>query len=145
MGILTDYFVAASDAEAAGFLDGGVHGQGLPSDHVLECKGVDPYVALGTLEAILAGPPDTGTTTEGTTVVFSMETGAVVARVRPRLLHALVSANEEHLHGVADRWSRTEEVATEDPAPIRSFLGDLADLARTADAEDAGVYCWASP
>ncbi|MFJ3402962.1 hypothetical protein [Promicromonospora sp. NPDC090134] len=78
-------------------------------------------------------------------VVFSMETGAVVARVRPGLLSAQGGASEERLLDAADRWSQTEELATDDPAPLAAFLHDLAALARTADAEGAGVYCWASP
>jgi hypothetical protein len=145
MGILTDYFIATSDTEAAGFLEGGVHGQGLPDGHVLESKGVDPYVALGTLTTFLTDRTSAGVTADSVTVTFSMDTGAVVVRVQPSLLEALAGADESALLDAADAGSRTEELRTEDPAPLAAFLHDLAELARTAAIERAGVYCWASP
>jgi len=54
MGILTDYFVAGSDTEAAGTLKvtGGPEQAGLAT---VQLKGVDQVVNLATLEEILTG------------------------------------------------------------------------------------------
>ncbi|MFI9485114.1 hypothetical protein ACIG47_01880 [Promicromonospora sp. NPDC052451] len=145
MGILTDYFVAASDTEAAAFLDDGVPRHALPDGHVLESKGIEPFVTLATLEEILTGRPYAEISSGVTAVTFSEDTGAVVVQVRPALLEALTGASESELDGAADAWSRTEELATDDPAPLAAFLDDLAALARIAESEGAGVYCWASP
>lgn len=147
MGILTDYFIAASDTEAARYIDGGVFQQGLPAGHVLHLKGVDPYVRLATLESILTGRPYAEVSSGDTTVTYSAETGAVVARVRPTLLAALLAESEQGLVDSAKAWSHTEEAALDGLGPVELVpaVRDLAGLARTADVESSQVYCWMSP
>ena len=147
MGILTDYFIAASDAEAARHLDSGVVQQGLPASHVLEFRGIEPYVKLGTLESIVTGRPYAEVSAGDTTVTFSTDTGAVVDRVRPTLLGALLAATDEDLVEFTEAWSRTEEMTANGlgPAELVPFVRGLIQLARTADDEGAQVYCWMSP
>ena len=65
MGVLTDYFIAGSDTEAAGTLSatGGPEQAGMVT---LQLKGVDPVVNLATLEEILTGTDSMGIISEGT-------------------------------------------------------------------------------
>ena len=82
-----------------------------------------------------------------TTVTYSAETGAVVARVRPTLLAALLAVSEQDLVDSAKAWSHTEEAVLDGLGPVElvPVVRDLVGLARTADVESSPVYCWMSP
>lgn len=137
MGILTDYFVASSDTEAAGFLSSGV--DHLPDEKMLECKGIDPWVMLGTLESILTGTPYEALADDPRPVAQDVE--QFVCTVRPALTEALVAAAPERLNEAATPWSQTEELAGSDPDVLADFLNRLSDLARTAVTGGQRMYC----
>lgn len=144
MGLLTDYFIASSDAEAADLLSTGVlH---LPDDELLECKGIDPWVVLGTLEGLLTNTPYAQLVDDADDVDGDVAHGdeQFIRRVRPTLTAALAAATPDQLEDVAGPWSQTEELAGSDPESLADFLHRFSELARTAVARHCDIYCWVS-
>jgi hypothetical protein len=166
MGVLFDYFSAASDEVAASTIDlvGGpgaplagslqpgmanVHqtgaSGGAPFDTV-DAKGIDPAVQLWTLEALLtsrdydqiaAGPR------AGKALVIRDEGEGVVVTLTDELQDALAAADDAQLASVAVPWSQTEEFwGQDDPQMLAELLHELAELARRARSRDERLYCW---
>jgi hypothetical protein len=99
MGVLTDYFIAGSDAEAAATLKatGGPEHVGLVTTQL---KGVDPVVNLATLEEILTGTDSMAIISEGEDpVADGGSDGPWVLRVRPSLVAALTATHPGKLPG----------------------------------------------
>lgn len=146
VGLITDYFLAASDAAAAQHLDTGVYDVGLDPADVLEAKGVDPFVMLGTLESMLTPVAYETISADPTPPVAMGESGEHgVARVRGTLTSALAGLTPERVPEVAAAWGRTEEFGDDpDEAGPAGFLADLTALARRATAQDRHLYCWFS-
>lgn len=140
MGVLTDYFVAASDKDAGSYLGGGVtHLEG-----ALEGKGIEPFVMLTTLEALLTGRlyEEVEANGNGDDFYVADDSGdVVVTNVRPRLTQVLASCTAQELDQVAVPWSQSEELTGADPKALADFLHRLADLARTAAERGHQVYC----
>ncbi|GAA4627188.1 hypothetical protein [Cellulomonas oligotrophica] len=147
MGVLCDYFVAPSDADAVATLDrvggpGRPGADGAPAWPTLDAKGIDPFVTAGTLEQIVLGldeevdDPEPLATTDGGE--------GMVVPVSPRLVAALAAADDAALRDAAQAWSCTEELAASTAEDLLPVVRGLADLARQARQTRAGMYCWVS-
>ncbi len=144
MGVLTDYFIAGSDAEAVGTLKatGGPQQAGLAT---LQLKGVDPVVNLATLEGILTGADPMGIIDEGLPAVANGGSeGPWILRVRQSLVTALSGADPGKLPDVAADWAATEEYEGTDPKELLDVLHDLGRLANQSLDENKSLYCWMS-
>lgn len=115
---------------------------------VLDGRGVEPTVVLGTLEAELTGRAydDVADDREDFGIVGDHRDGQVLlVRLSDPLVAALADADAARLDAAADAWSRTEELADHgDPEALTRFLHRLAGLARDAREQQAAVYGWAS-
>ncbi|WP_432994147.1 hypothetical protein [Dactylosporangium sp. CA-233914] len=143
MGVLTDYFAAASDERAAAVLgtSGGPYDAGLALP-VVEAKGIDPVVHLGTLEELLTGVPY-AEIVEGPRsghCAGSAEGDDIVLAVTDELQRALAQAPPDGFASVAEAWAR--HVPYADPVFLADFLRELAALARAARERGDRLYCW---
>lgn len=153
MGVLFDYFSAASDEAAASAISL-LGGPGAPSAgtsaassfDTVPVKGIDPVVQLGTLEALLTGR-------EYEQVMAGPRAGHVLAAqdggerlvvtLTDELQAALADAGDTQLAAVAAPWSQTEEFFGHgDPQILAGLLRELAALARRARGKDERLYCW---
>lgn len=139
MGVLCDYFAAASDGEAAAVIDA----TGGPGAGSLHGNGIDPVVQMGTLEELLTGR-DFEEILDGDGEVIADRDGGqrLVVRLSTDVTEALAGASDERLAEVAVPWSQTEEFWGEgDPDVLAGFLRDLAALARDARGRGQRLYC----
>jgi hypothetical protein len=166
VGVLFDYFSAASDAAAVGAIDllGGpgvplarpsqlglveIHQtrapEGAPFDTV-PAKGIDPLVQLGTLEALLTDRSYEQIVTgprAGQALAIRDGGERQVVTLTDELQVALADADDEQLASVAVPWSQTEEFWGQgDPQDLKRLLHELAELARRARSRDERMYCW---
>ncbi|MGY2703334.1 hypothetical protein [Nocardioides sp. HB32] len=173
MGVLYDYFIAPSDADAAATIDrrGGpgqpdlpvpVKGRGLFArrrqqegpdiDAVVYATvadtGIDPVVQGGTLEELL-----TGRTYEeieqdprsGHSLAVRDGGERLVLTLTDGLIDALAQSSPDQLAAAAIPWSQTEEFwGAGDPEELGAILRDLSALARDARTRGESVYCWVS-
>lgn len=144
MGNLYAYFTAQDDVAAAAF-ETGTEAAGLPT---VDGKGIDPYVCVGNVQALLVGSTYEDVIAQprfGQLVNAVSEEGPWVSTLTDQLRDALADAAPERLAQVAGSWSRTEEFnGHAAPAVLAGFLDRLADLARRARQRDHGLYCWVS-
>jgi hypothetical protein len=114
---------------------------------VLETKGIDPLVQMGTLEALLTGGqydvivsrPRAG---QQVAARHSQE-GPWVVTLTDELQAALAVAPRDQIAAVAAPWSETEEFRGQgDPEILAEFLLELAGLARQASRRGERLYCW---
>ena len=148
MGILCDYFSAPSDEAAATAADvpGGPRAASAPGFEVVELKGIEPVVQLGTLEAILTGVDYdvvTRNLRQGHAVAVRRDGEVLVVSLTDELRAALADVTESRLHEAAVSWSETEEFrGLTEPSIVAEALVELAGLARRATARDERLYCW---
>lgn len=153
MGVLFDYFSAASDQAAAGAISlaggPGAPAAGAPagaSFDTVPVKGIDPLVQLGTLEELLTGR-------EYEQIVAGPRAGHVLAThdggerlvvtLTDELQAALAAADDAQLASIAVPWSQTEEFFGQgDPQILTGLLHELAALAQRARAKEERLYCW---
>ncbi|WP_139128693.1 hypothetical protein [Micromonospora humi] len=148
MGILCDYFSAPTDEAAATAADvpGGPRAASDPGFEVVELKGIEPVVQLGTLEALLTGV-DYDVVAEnprqGHAVAVRHDGEVLVISLTDELHAALAGASESRLREVATPWSETEEFWGQgEPSVLAEVLIELAGLARRAAARGERLYCW---
>ena len=146
MGIFTDYFVAPSDEVAAAVLASGpADVPGLP---VLQMKGMEPIVIMGSLEAILTGrdfDEVCDNPRQGLMLVYEADGGTSVTALTDELRDALASSDENRLRAAGAELAATEEVAAADGEDVEAVVDgvlELAALARTARERGEGMYCW---
>lgn len=177
MGNLYDYFAASSDEAAATAIErvGGPGSQTVYSDpqprrgvlgflglrerlliedpslvpfDAVETKGVDPYMNLIPLEALLTGRAELEIEADprcAKDVVLVDDGQAGVLTLTDSLQAALADASGERLRDVAVPWSQDDEFYGDaEPEPLAEFLQDLADLARRAREGGDRLYCWFS-
>jgi hypothetical protein len=173
VGLLTDYFIAASDVEAASTIDrAGGPGQprrlepvpercGLfrrrvptapsPVDEpifpTLTSKGIDPVVNMGTLEELLTGRSFEQILESNVDPVVASADGGerLVVRLTNEVTDALRAAPDALLVTVSTPWAQTEELdGMTDPETLTRFLRELSLLAKTARSEGRHLYCWSS-
>lgn len=150
VGILSDYFSAASDEVAAAVIDvsGGPCAAADPDLEVLELKGLEPWVLLGKLEGLLTGR-DYESVTEnprwGHAVADRDDGELLVVAVTDEMQAALATSSEAELRRVAVPWSQVEEFwGSTEPSDLAEILFELAQLARAATARRERLYCWVS-
>ncbi|MGC4773586.1 hypothetical protein ACLQ25_32055 [Micromonospora sp. DT44] len=150
MGILCDYFPAASDEAAAAVIDvlGGPGAVTDPALDVLELKGLDPSVLIGMLEGFLRGV-DYDSVTENprwSHIVAGRDDGnQLVVALTDEVQAALATSSEADLRRVAVPWSQVEEIRGQcEPSDLAEILIELAALARSATARRERLYCWVS-
>jgi hypothetical protein len=153
MGVLFDYFAAASDEQAASAIDrvGGPGAETAPDASAqafdtVSVKGIDPVVQMGRLEELLTGRPYDEIAAErrsGQPLAIRDGGERVVLALADSLTNALAEASPERLAEVAAPWSRTEEFwGSADPDMLTELLRDLAGLAGRAHASNQRLYCW---
>jgi hypothetical protein len=152
MGVVTDYFSASSDEEAASAIDR-LGGPSQPSDDpsakppfdTVEAKNIEPAVVLGTLEALLTGR-DYDDIVKGPRwshlLASQDDYHLLVCTVTDEIQAALVAASGKRLAEVAVPWSQTEEMGGTDPEVLAGLLEKLAGLARRATDRNERLYCW---
>ncbi|WBB74321.1 hypothetical protein O7602_01800 [Micromonospora sp. WMMD1128] len=148
VGILCDYFSAPSDEAAAAVADvlGGPRAAADPGFDVVELKGIEPAVRLGTLEALLTNLDYDAVTRnprQGKAVAVRDDGEVLVISLTDELRAALADAPESRLREVARPWSETEEFWGQgDQSVLAEVLIELAGLARRATTRDERLYCW---
>jgi hypothetical protein len=106
---------------------------------------VDP-VKLGTLEASITGADyeqvaEDGRLSEVTSAVG--DEGPWLMPVRGELRDALAGLSEAEVAAVAQRWAATEEWEGDPMADdLADVVGELAELARDAQASGRGLWLW---
>lgn len=140
MGLLTEYFVALTDDDAAL-----VHGDSIPP-HAVDGGGIEPVVHLGTLEELLTGRAFEEVLDGAPTSPVADRNGGeeLVLRITDELARVLAEVSDSQLEQVAVPWSQTEELEGADPADLATFARGLSKLARQASANGGHVYCWLS-
>jgi hypothetical protein len=173
MGVLYDYFVAPSDAEAAATIDRpGGPGQPFQAPETSRRRlfgrranatattsestpyatvadtGIDPVVQAGTLEELLTGRPYEQIEQDsrsGQALAVRDGGECLVLTLTDGLIDALAQSNPEQLAAAAVPWSQTEEFwGAGDPDELTQLLHQLSDLARQARSRGESVYCWVS-
>jgi hypothetical protein len=151
---LYDYFSASSDEVAATAIHR-IGGPGAPSEGItplpafdtLQTKGIDPFVMLGKLEALLTGR-DYEEIVKGSRAgrVLADEDGGerTVLTLTDELQTALADADDERLVAVAVPWSQIEEFRGANTAGLAAWLSEFAELARRARKRGERPYCWAA-
>jgi hypothetical protein len=113
---------------------------------VLETKGIDPLVQMGTLEALLTGEQYDVVASRpraGQQVARRSQEGPWVVTLTDELQAALAAAPRDQIVAVAVQWLQTEEFRGQgDPETLAQFLLELADLARQGNRRGERLYCW---
>ncbi|MFG2004388.1 hypothetical protein ACGFNU_35075 [Spirillospora sp. NPDC048911] len=141
MSVLSDYFSAPSDEEAAHAIT-----ESLSSlfDDVLQMNNLFPDYHLVPLEAFL-----TGRSTEeiekgprhGKLLASVDDHQVMVVTVSDELMVSLAAASPQRLVEAAESWSRFEDFQGSDTSGLVDFLRELADLARRAMTDEEHLYC----
>lgn len=152
MGVLTDYFRARDDVDAARVRShvGGPttksDGGGPPFDAV-EAKGIDHAVVLGQLVAFVRGVDWTPVLCDGRLLEHAsgdLDEGPWVVALDDGIRDDLAGISPESLPDLAARWSRIEELGGADPEELRPILEDLRALALRARDAGEHLYEWSS-
>lgn len=152
MGVLYDYFRAATDGEAVDVFDWPTgptcRPPGVEPKDSAELKNIDPHVMMGTLEALLTGgryEDITARPRHSAPLRFSEDGGQGVMTVTDEFTSALAATTDDRIRAVAQPWSETEEFwGHADPADLAELLHDLRDLAVRATRHRHHLYCWMS-
>jgi hypothetical protein len=163
MGLTCDYFVAASDDEAARTATW-TGGPGAPSAGkagwfrkkasapvaqpmpTVELPGMDPVVTMATLEELLAaGVVDELLAANADAQVSDPRQDVMVFRVSGALTDGLARASASRLREVAVPWSQTDELSGADPRDVADGLLRLSALAQEARNTGRSLYCWTAP
>jgi hypothetical protein len=113
---------------------------------VLDTKGIDPAVQMGTLEALLTGEQYDVVASRpraGRLIAGDGQEGPWVVTLSDELQAAMAVASREQIVAVAGPWRETEEFHGQgDPETLALFLLEFADLARQANRRGERLYCW---
>ncbi|MGW7271977.1 hypothetical protein ACWGH5_15780 [Streptomyces sp. NPDC054864] len=143
MSIIIEFFIAPDDSSAASCVEGGPDGV----FDSLTCGNFDASEAVIEWESLLTGQSFEAlvASDEPRTVADPEEgDGPLLFSVSDALQGALTSASPGRRAEVGQLWiqERAAEGDTFGPEMVEELLGDLADLARTADRRGHGLYCW---
>lgn len=151
MGIVTEYFAAATDEVAASALryPGGpsTSGEGdpMPFDTVT-LPAVDPFVKLAGFAQALTGRPYgeiTANPRHGVLVGSGGDEGPWIVSVTDELTKELAAATPDRIARATRDWLRKSEPPVP-PRRITSAVLQLAELAGRAVAGGRALYCWTS-
>ncbi len=151
MGVLYDYFRAADDAAAVRLmedLEGGpvaLANGGSPVDAV-DCKGIDPVVALGKLVGFVRGL-DWSVDLVGSGLLWSgsEDEGPWLISIDDGTRDSLASVPVAQMPELSARWGQIEEWAGSEPLPedqLVPVIEEITGLARRARDAGAHLYCW---
>jgi hypothetical protein len=149
MGVLTDYFTARDDQDAARAhsVTGGPRELGL---RTVQCKSIDPLVNLAVLNEIVKGVNalDWIRANAGgdRMVAGAAEDEQWVFRVAREHAETLAELPGEvrAIAAIAELWAKSEELKGVAPAELAGVLASLRDLAREARRTGQRLYCWVS-
>jgi hypothetical protein len=144
MGLLTDYFVARDDRDAAR-AHATVGGPRQAGYKTAAWKSIDPVVTLAVLDEIVNGTNalDWIKTHGAKNVAGGPEDERWVFRVAVEHAETLAGLPDD-VRAIAGRWSKSAELDGADPAELTDVLVSLRDLAREARDTGQHVYCWVS-
>lgn len=149
MSVLCDYFLAATDEQAAATLDW----EGGPSKPptaelaartTVSLPGLEPIVMLSTFQELLTGRSfDELLDENGQDVGFRNDGELIVIRISEALQKTLAESSPDDLRKVSGPWSETEEFYGQTtPQVAEAALVQLAELARTGVGTKQRLYCW---
>jgi len=146
VGVLTDYFIARDDRDAARAhkSTGGPKGLGFET---AQWKTIDPVVTLATLDEVVTGRDALEWIRSGapdSRIAGSDGDEHWVFRVYDHHRAVLESIRDDQIKDVARRWGATEELADWEPQDVEEILRDLVRLSRIARETGQGLYCWVS-
>lgn len=147
MSVIFDYFLAASDAQAADVLTRPAGPtSGSPELHAVDGAGIEPVVVLGQLEGLLTGKSfDEVLESLGDPVAEGAGGTELVLRVSDAIGPALSALSPEQQEAVAAEWAGIEEFyGTADSGDLVDFMRRLAELAELGRNEGLNLYCWCS-
>lgn len=158
MGLLTTYFSAALDADAAKTIDwpGGPESGGPtrlfrrrePGHPSVDGYGIEPVVELGQLEELLTGKSFDAQLADPASrplVAVRNQGEGLVIRIGDDFVQALASCDSEQIAGVVDAWAAIEEFhGRREPDALHERAVALSELARSARARGHHLYCWLS-
>lgn len=149
MGLLTDYFSAASDELAATALQApGGPLRADPPFKTVETKGIEPAVTLARLATALTGDDYDSVTADPQWCRLvaeddDEESGLFISGVADKLTDALARADDARLPEVAAQWAQAEEFwGYGDPDVLTDVLKQLVELARHATEQGERLYTW---
>jgi hypothetical protein len=146
MGVLTDYFAARNDQDAAR-AHAAVGGPRELGFKTVQCKSIDPLVNLAMLDEIVKGVNalDWIRANAGgdRMVAGGAEDEQWVFRVAPEHAETLAELPGE-VRPIAELWAKSEELKGVAPADLADVLVSLRDLAREARRRGQRLYCWVS-
>jgi len=146
VGVLTDYFIARDDTDAARAHKSTAGPKGLGFE-TAQWKSVDPVVTLAMLDQVVTGRDALEWIRSGapdSRVAGSETEEHWVFRVYDHHRAVLESIRDDQIKDVARRWGATEELAGWEPQDVEEILRDLVRLARSARETGQGLYCWVS-
>jgi hypothetical protein len=150
MGLLHEYFAAASDEQAATAAE---HGPDRSRLDVVDLPDMDPNIVLVTVEALLVGRDEDQIIAGPRFAKTIGDAGhSWVFTVTDELQQAIATATPERLAEVAgavvDTADPDDDMFEDDPEfalhALAGLLNDLGDLARRALADGKRVYAWVS-
>lgn len=146
MGVLTDYFIANDDQDAAR-AHASLSGPKGAGFETAEWKSVDPVVTLAMLDQVVTGRDALEWIKSGapdSSVAGSETDEHWVFRVYDHHRAVLEGIRDDQVADVARRWGATDELSDWAPRDVEAILRDLVRLARTAREKEQGLYCWVS-
>ncbi len=146
MGVLTEYFVARNDEDAAR-AHASLTGPKRAGFETAEWKSIDPVVCLAMLDQVVTGRDALEWIKSGapdSAVAGSGDDEHWVFRVYEHHRAVLEGIGDRQIEDVARRWGARDELKNWDPKDVRAVLTDLVRLARAARNSGQGLYCWVS-
>jgi hypothetical protein len=143
VSVIIKFFSSPDDASAASIVDSGPDS----AFGSLNCGNFDASEAVIEWESLLTGQSfEALVASDGphTVVDLGEEGGPLLFVVSAALQGALAGASAARLGEVGGLWIEERAAGGEafDPEMVEELLGDLADLARTAEVRSHGLYCW---
>lgn len=158
MGLLCDYFTAASNAQAAETIDwiGGPANPPRPSGlarrsqiaarPTVSLPGIEPTMWMGKLEEILTGRSFDDILQDPNGQVIASRDGGerLIIPLTAALQDALASIDDDTVDQVAAQWAAPDEYygTSADTELAASALRDLVRLVRTGRERAETLYCW---
>jgi len=158
MGLLCDYFTAASNAQAAETIDwiggpanpprasGLARRSQIAARPAVSLPGIEPTTWMGKLEGILTGRSFDDILQDPTGQVIASRDGGerLIIPLTARLQDALASIDDDAVDQVAAQWAAPDEYygTSADTELAAGALRDLVRLVRAGRERAETLYCW---
>ncbi len=140
VSIITQYFSAPTDADAAELIEGGPEGIIAEANQVTLFS-ILPVIEMDQLESILSGAATDESRTGGRMV--AERDGRFIWGLNDGLRAHLTDCSLDELVAAAEPWSEIEEFwGGLDPDLATHFLFELRVLASNAATANHQLYCW---